>query len=188
MKKTAFYAYLPIGIAAIFLLWLAASYNALLKSDQAVKQQWSQVENQLQRRSDLIPNYVTVVKGYAKHEKELFEQVANARAALAGAKTPEGSMDASNQLSGVLSRLLMIVENYPQLRANENFLRLQDELAGTENRLAVARRDYNLSVELYNGRAKRFPTMLIVSLVHFDREKPFFKAAPGAEQAPKVGM
>ena len=186
IKKAAFCAYLPIALAAIVLFWAVASYNTLLGSDQAVKQQWSQVENQLQRRSDLIPNYVRVVQGYAKHERELFENIATSRAQLAGARTPQESMTAANQLSGALSRLLMIVENYPQLKANENFLRLQDELAGTENRLAVARRDYNLAVQIYNTRARGFPTVLVVRLLGFDVEKPFFKAAPGAEKVPEV--
>ena len=188
MKKTAIFAYLPIAVAVVLVLWGAASYNGLLKSDQAAKQQWAQVENQLQRRSDLIPNYVSVVKAYARHEKELFEAITNARTRLSGAQTPEESMNASNELSGVLSRLLAITENYPQLRSSENFLRLQDELAGTENRLAVARRNYNLAVQDYNTRAKRFPTVLIIRVLPVPKERPFFQVPQGAKQAPKVDM
>ncbi len=188
MKKTALFAYAPIALLVIMLLWMAASYNSLLRAEQNVKQSWSQVENQFQRRNDLIPNYVNVVKGYAKHERELFQSIADARARLAGNISPTESIEASNQLSSALSRLLMIVENYPQLRSNESFLRLQDELAGTENRIAVARRDYNLAVQDYNSRAGRFPTTLIVRALGYDREKPYFKAAPSADKAPVVNM
>lgn len=188
MKKAAACGCVPILLLLILAGWAIGSYNRLLAADQEVKQQWSQVENQLQRRNDLIPNYVNVVKGYAKHERELFTNIANARARLAGAASPQQTIKTSNELSGFLSRLLMIVENYPQLKANENFMRLQDELAGTENRLAVARRDYNLAVRSYNMRARRFPTLLIVKTLGFDAQKPYFEAGPGAKTVPKVEM
>jgi LemA protein len=170
-------------------LWLGGMYNNLVGLDQNVKQAWAQVENQLQRRYDLIPNLVATVKGYAVHEKQIFTDVAAARAKLAGATTVNDKIAASNGLEGTLSRLLMIVENYPQLKATENFRALQDELAGTENRLAVERMRYNEAVQTYNQTARRIPTVMFVKMFGFDAEKTFFKVEKGeAKEAPKVNF
>jgi len=177
------------GILVVILLfgfWMVGVYNALVGKDQLVKQSWAQVENQLQRRYDLIPNLVETVKGYAKHEKELFENVAQARSAWATAKTTGERVSAANQVEGFLGRLIAVAENYPVLRASENFRALQDELAGTENRVAVARMRYNDSVQDYNVTAKRIPTVFFVNLFGFDREKVFFESAKEAREAPKV--
>jgi len=178
-----------IGIPIVLLIagfWVVGIYNNLVGMDQNVKQSWAQVENQLQRRYDLIPNLVETVKGYAKHEKELFENVTMARSAWAGAKTTSEKVAAANQIEGALGRLMVVVENYPTLKASENFRALQDELAGTENRMAVARMRYNDAVQEYNTTAKRIPTVFFVNLFGFDREKIFFEAVKEAKEAPKV--
>jgi len=178
-----------IGILVAVLVigfWVVGIYNNVVGIDQNVKTNWAQVENQLQRRYDLIPNLVETVKGYATHEKELFENVTRARSAWAGAKNPTEKVNAANQIEGFLGRLMVVVENYPTLRATENFRALQDELSGTENRVAVARMRYNDAVQDYNTTAKRVPTVFFVSLFGFDREKVFFQAAKEAKEAPKV--
>ncbi|MFA4905085.1 MAG: LemA family protein [Candidatus Margulisiibacteriota bacterium] len=177
------------GIVIVILLiggWVVGIYNGLVGMDQDVKQNWAQVENQLQRRYDLIPNLVETVKGYAKHEKETFENITKARSAWAGAQNPTDKVAAANQMEGALARLMVVVENYPQLQAAANFRGLQDELAGTENRVAVARMRYNESVQTYNTRARSVPTVFFVRTFGFDGEKIFFKAAEGAKEAPKV--
>jgi len=160
-------------------------YNRLTKLDVAVEQSWSEINNHLQRRNDLIPNLVETVKGYATHEKELFEHIADARAKLAGASSIPDKINASNEMSGLLNRLLVVVENYPQLRANENFLKLQDELSGTENRLAVARTRYNQAVGIFNTQMRVFPTNMIAGLFGFT-PKAFFEAPESAKQVPEV--
>ena len=178
-----------VGILVVVLLigfWVVGIYNNLVGMDQSVKQSWAQVENQLQRRYDLIPNLVETVKGYAKHEKELFENVARARSAWAAARTGAEKVSAANEMEGFLGRLIAVAENYPVLRASENFRALQDELAGTENRVAVARMRYNDAVQEYNTTARRVPTVFFVNLFGFDREKIFFAAAQEAKEAPKV--
>ncbi|MFA5183417.1 MAG: LemA family protein [Syntrophales bacterium] len=178
-----------IGILVVVVLlgmWSVGVYNGLVGKDQEVKQSWAQVENQLQRRYDLIPNIVETVKGYATHEKELFENVAAARTAWAGAKTSTERINAANQVEGALGRLMVVVENYPQLRASENFRLLQDELAGTENRISVARMRYNDAVQGYNVTARSVPTVFVVRLFGFDGEKIFFASASEAKVAPKV--
>jgi len=174
---------LLLGILA--LMTNACGYNRLVAQEEQVEQSWSEVENQLQRRSDLIPNLVETVKGYATHEREVFTQIAESRSKLAGAGTREEKIEAANQLSSALSRLLVIVERYPELKANQNFIRLQDELAGTENRIAVARRRYNEAVRRYNTSVRRFPTLIWAKLFGFDK-KPYFEAPEEAKQAPKV--
>ncbi|MEA3493103.1 MAG: LemA family protein [Candidatus Margulisiibacteriota bacterium] len=179
--------WIALGIVVLIGVFMTSMYNGLVGLDQNVKQLWSQVENQLQRRYDLIPNLVRTVKGYAAHEKEIFIDVAEARAKLAGAATINQKAQAASGLEGVLGRLLAIAENYPQLQASKNFRALQDELSGTENRLAVARMRYNEGVENYNRRAKSIPTVMFVGLFGFDREKAYFQVANDAvKKTPKV--
>jgi len=178
-----------VGIIVLLILFTFGTYNRLVALDQDVIQSWAQVENQLQRRNDLIPNLVEVVKGYAAHEKAIFIKVSEARARLAGTIRTGSQADkivAANELDSALSRLLAIAENYPNLRASENFARLQDELAGTENRIAVERMRYNRSVQTYNTIAKKAPTVFFVKWFGFDRAKPYFEAAPSAKAVPKV--
>ena len=162
--------------------------NELVRERETVTAAWSQVDVALQRRADLVPNLVETVKGFAKHETEVFSSIANARSALMGAGTPQEKIRANGQLDNALGRLLLIVENYPQLRSNENFLRLQDELAGTENRIAVERRKYNESLQRYNTDIELFPDNIIASLSGFTRNDAYFKTEPGARTAPKVAF
>jgi LemA protein len=162
--------------------------NQMAIKREAVNAAWAQVDVVLQRRADLIPNLVQTVKGYAVQEQTVFGDIAAARAALVGAKTPSDKIAANNQLDGALSRLLVIVENYPQLKSNENFMRLQDELAGTENRIAVERRRYNDTVQDYNTYISLFPNSLVASFGGFTRNDAYFKTEEGARQAPKVNF
>jgi LemA protein len=155
---------------------------------ETVNAAWSQVDVVLQRRSDLIPNLVETVKGFAAHEEKVFGDIAAARAAMAGAKSPQEKIAANGQLDSALSRLLVVVENYPQLRSNENFLRLQDELAGTENRIAIERRRYNETVQDYNTYISLFPNNIVASLSGFTRNDAYFKTEEGAREAPKVNF
>src|SRR6202158_4744755 len=159
------------------------SYNKFVGQEEAVKAQWAQVQNQLQRRNDLIPNLVETTKGYASHESQVFEDIAASRAKLAGATTPADQMAAANQQSAALARLLVIVENYPELKANEQFNRLMDELSGTENRLAVERMRYNERVKEYNTSRRQFPGVLTARMFHF-KDYPLFEAPPAAQQVP----
>jgi LemA protein len=163
------------------------SYNTFVSQEEAIKTQWAQVENQLQRRNDLIPNLVETVKGIAQQEKDVFGQIAESRAKLAGAQTPEQRMQAANEQTTALSRLLVIVENYPQLKSNESFNRLMDELAGTENRLAVERMRYNERVQEYNTSRRRFPSNVTAGIFGF-KEHPLFNAPPEAERVPRVNF
>ena len=165
--------------------WLMGSYNTFVNMDEAVTNQWKQVDNQLQRRNDLIPNLVSTVKGYSLHEKEIIESIADARAKMGGAKTREESMVASNTMSSALSRLMVVVENYPNLKADQSFNRLMDELAGTENRLAVERKRYNDLVMGYNAMRRRFPTNMIAGLFNF-KEAAYFEVPKEAKAVPKV--
>ena len=160
--------------------------NELVTQRESVSAAWSAVDVALQRRSDLIPNLVNTVKGFAAHETEVFKNIADARAAMAGARNPAEKIQANERLSGALGRLLVITENYPQLKSNENFLRLQDELAGTENRIAVERRKYNESVQAYNTSIALFPNNLVAGMSGFTRNDAYFKTEPDARQAPKV--
>lgn len=189
MKKWAVIGMGLVGILLFVLTTMAYlavnARNALVTLDQASNRSWSQVENQLQRRNDLIPNLVNTAKGYAAHEKDIFQHVADARAKLAGAGAVSDKIAAANELSSALSRLLVVVENYPNLKADQTFARLMDELAGTENRISVERMRYNLAVEDYNRKVLYFPSNIIADYYGF-KERPYFKAPEEAKQAPKV--
>jgi LemA protein len=179
-----------VAILALFGLAMAGSlfgtHNDLVQEREAIKASWAQVDVVLQRRADLIPNLVETVKGYAKHEETAIDSVTSARAALGGAQTPKEKIAANSQLDSALSRLLVVVENYPNLKANENFMRLQDELAGTENRIAVERRKYNETVQKYNTDIELFPKNIAASIWGFKREDAYFQADAASKQAPKV--
>jgi LemA protein len=184
-KTLLIIAVIVVLIVVIPLFYLKGTYNSLVTLDEGVKAAWAQVENQLQRRYDLIPNYVETVKGYAAHEKEVFIKVTEARSKVAGAGSIGQKIEAQNQLSAALARLLVVVERYPDLKANTNFIRLQDELAGTENRIAVERRRYNETVRVYNVKIRRFPTNLIAGMFGFEKEA-FFEVPKERQEAPKV--
>jgi LemA protein len=183
MRKTGaavVVALLTVGLSG-------CSYNRFVSQEESIKTQWAQVENQLQRRNDLIPNLVETVKGTAQQEKDVFGQIADSRAKLAGATTPEQRIQAANEQSAALARLLVVVENYPELKSNTSFNRLMDELSGTENRLAVERMRYNERVQAYNTQRRQFPANLTASIFGF-KEYPFFKAPEAAKGVPKVSF
>ncbi len=174
-------------LAFVALPLTGCSYNRFVGQEEAIKAQWAQVQNQLQRRNDLIPNLVESVKGYAAHEEGVFKEIADARAKMMGAKTPEETIQAANQTSSALGRLMVVVENYPQLKANEQFNRLMDELSGTENRVAVERQRYNEKIREYNTSRRQFPANLTAKIFSF-KEYPFFEAPAEAQQVPKVNF
>lgn len=178
-------------VVIIFILLLAmrgcSTYNQLVSMDEGVKASWAQVENQYQRRYDLIPNLVETVRGYASHERETLTAVTEARAKVGGATTPQEIIEANDQLSSALSRLLVVVERYPDLKANVNFMALQNELAGTENRISVERRRYNEIVRDYNTTVRRFPANIFAGIFGFSI-RDTFEAASEAQQAPKVNF
>lgn len=176
---------IPGAAIVIVLVMVISGYNTFVGMNEYVDAKWAQVDNQLQRRADLIPNLVNTVKGYAAHEQQAIQAVADARARLAGAKTPAESAQADGELSGALSRLLMVAENYPNLKADQNFRALQDELSGTENRLAVARKDYNEAVQTYNTKLRTFPAMLYVDALGF-APREYFKVEESAKAVPEV--
>src|SRR5690348_15360508 len=186
MKKV----WIVLIVVVIVLLWFGSTYvgrrNEMVRKKETVNSNWSQVDVVLQRRADLIPNLVETVKGFAAHEETVFRDIANARAAMAGARNPQEKIAANNQLDGALSRLLVVVENYPQLRSNENFLRLQDELAGTENRIAVERKRYNDSVQTYNAFIGQFPNNIFAGWAGFQRNDAYFAASQASRTVPKV--
>jgi LemA protein len=185
------------GLIAVIILALIALVvfgqyvtvrNTLVSKNEAVKSAWSEVDVNLQRRADLIPNLVETVKAYAKQEQTVFGDIANARSALLSARSPSDKIAANNQLDGALGRLLAIAENYPQLKSNENFLRLQDELAGTENRIAVARKRYNEGLQDYNTYVQQFPASVFAGWAGFKPNDAYFKAAEGSREVPKVNF
>lgn len=192
-------ALIILGVLLLFVVIIGVSglgsYNGLVEKRNIVDKQWAQVENNLQRRADLIPNLVNTVKGYAKIEQSVLTQIAQSQAVMkSGTATPEDKMNASNQMTGALQRggllggglpFMTLVQSYPQLKSDQQFLRLSDELAGTENRLAVARKDYNDAVNVYNTSRQKFPTVIVASMTGF-QDKPFFKAEEGAKTVPKV--
>ena len=199
MKKSTLITLAVVGgiilLGIILAGWITGMYNSLVKLDETVNQAWAQVQNQYQRRVDLIPNLVEVVKGYAAHEREVFEKVAEARSnvgklqvtpeILNNPQTFQQFQQAQAGLSGALSRLLAVAENYPQLKANENFLQLQAQLEGTENRIAVERRRFNEIVQEYNIKVRTFPTAIFAGMFGFG-QKQYFQAEPGADKVPKV--
>jgi LemA protein len=199
MKKNTIILLSVLGgivlIAILLVGWVTGIYNSLVKTDEGVNQAWAQVQNQYQRRVDLIPNLVEVVKGYAAHEREVFEKVAEARASVGKLQvTPEilnnpqlfqKFQEAQSNMGSWLSRLLAVAENYPQLKANENFLQLQSQLEGTENRIAVERMKFNQIVQEYNVKVRTFPTSVLAGMFGF-AQKQYFQSEPGAEKVPKV--
>lgn len=178
----------PVNTAILTLMALAlsgCSYNKFSTQEEAINAQWAEVQNQLQRRNDLIPNLVNTVKGYAAHESGIFNEIAESRSKLLAAKSPEETIQAANQQTSALGRLLAVVENYPNLKADAQFMRLQDELSGTENRLSTARMRYNQSVQDYNTQRRKFPSNVTAKVFGF-KEHPYWEVPPEARQAPKV--
>jgi LemA protein len=176
------------AIVAIMALALSGcSYNKFTTQEEAIKAQWAQVQNELQRRNDLIPNLVETVKGYAAHESGIFKDIADARSRLLAAKSPEETIQAANAQTSALGRLLAVVENYPNLKADAQFNRLMDELAGTENRLAVVRMRYNERVQDYNTQRRKFPSNVTAKMFGF-KEYPYWEVPAEAKQVPKVNF
>ena len=179
-----------VGVIIVALLLVGGSYvsakNQMVAKDQAVKQSWSEVDVQLERRADLIPNLVETVKGFTKEENSVFAEIANARAGMLNAQTPQSKIAANGQLDGALGRLLLLTENYPQLRSSEQFMRLQDELAGTENRIGVARRSYNQAIQDYNTFIGQFPNSIWAGIAGFHTNDAYFKASGRRGQVPSV--
>jgi LemA protein len=174
-----------ITITILALSLSGCSYNKFSTQEEAISAQWAEVQNQLQRRNDLIPNLVATVKGYASHEAGVLNEIAESRSRLLAAKSPEETIQAANQQTSALGRLLAVVENYPNLKADTQFMRLQDELAGTENRLSVARMRYNEAVQAYNTQRRKFPSNVTAKVFGF-KEHPYWEVPPEAKQAPKV--
>jgi len=175
------------GLLLTGVLAAGCNYNQLVAQQEAVAAAWAQVDNQLQRRNDLVPNLVEVTRGYARHETEIFTRLADARAAMLAAGTRAQRIEAAEQMSGALGRLLALAERYPDLKADRQFARLSDELAGTENRIAVERMRYNEQVQAYNTALKRFPTVLYAGALGF-KEEQYFQASPAAKEVPSVNF
>ncbi len=190
MKRGVFAVIAVLGVIVVAALLVFSSYisakNQMVAKDQEVKTQWSQVDVVLQRRADLIPNLVSTVKGYATHEEKVFDDIANARASLLSAHDPQGKIQANGQLDGALGRLLAISENYPNLKANQNFMSLQDQLEGTENRIAVERRRYNESLQDYNTFILQFPNSIWAGMAGFHPNNARFEASESSRTAPVV--
>jgi LemA protein len=186
MKALIAVLIIVVVIALLCVGQYVGAKNTLVSKNEAVRSAWSQVDVVLQRRADLIPNLVETVKAYAKQEQTVFGDIAKARSALLSAGTPQDKIAANNQLDGAIGRLLVIVENYPQLKSNENFMRLQDELAGTENRIAVERKRYNDTLQDYNTYVQQFPASIFAGWAGFKKNDAYFTASEGSRQAPKV--
>lgn len=189
MKKlsTKTIVWIIVGVVILLvLLWIVGSYNGLVRADEAVNEKWANVQTAYQRRADLIPNLVETVKQYSDYEGEVLTEITNARASVGKANTPAELAAAGNELNSALARLLVVVENYPNLKANENYLSLQDELAGTENRIKTERDIYNKEVRNLNVKVRRFPTNIIAGMFGFEK-RDMFEAEEGAETAPDVG-
>ena len=179
--------WIVIGLLVLMVMFVGGKYNGLQSSKVMIDTQWSQVDNQLQRRFDLIPNLVNTVKGYATHEEKTIQAIADARAKMGSAKTPVQKDEANTELNGALSRLMMVVENYPNLKADKHFTQLMDELAGTENRISIARKDYINSVKDYNLKVTTFPSNLFAGIFGFQQAEQF-KSNEEAKVAPKVAF
>ena len=192
MKKGLLITLAVLAVIVVGVLLVAGSYigakNQMVAKKEAVDQSWSQVDIQLQRRADLIPNLVSTVKGFATQEQTVFGDIANARAGLLNARDPQSKIAANNTLDGAFGRLLALTENYPQLRSNENFLRLQDELAGTENRIAVERRRYNETLQDYNTFIQQFPNSVWAGIAGFQRNPAYFAASDASKAVPTVNF
>jgi len=190
MSKGLWIALGVVGVLVLMVLMVFGSYvgarNQMVAKDQNVKSMWSEVDVQLQRRADLIPNLVETVKGFTKEESTVFGDIANARAGMLNAQGPAAKIEANGRLDGALGRLLLLTENYPQLRSSEQFMRLQDELAGTENRIGVARKRYNDSIQDYNTFILQFPNNIWAGMSGFKENDAYFKASPAAQTVPNV--
>lgn len=186
-KKGA--ALIAVGIVVVLIIiiaaWFISARNNLVAMDEQIDSAWAEIDNQLQRRADLIPNLVNTVKGYASHEEEIFTDIANARSKLAGGGTVQEKAEGYNQMQSALSRLLVVVENYPNLKADAQFTRLMDELAGTENRIAVARKRYNDTVRTFNTKIRMFPTSIIANSLGMEKQ-PYFEISEEARETPEV--
>ncbi|MDO8879637.1 MAG: LemA family protein [Coriobacteriia bacterium] len=183
MKKSGII--IGLVVLAIVAMSLIGTYNRLVNLDNEVETQWAQIDNQLKRRADLIPNLVNTVKGFAAQEKDIMTAIADSRARLAGAASPAEAAEADAELTGALGRLLVIVENYPDLKSDQTFIRLMDELSGTENRISVARKDYNETVRDYNLAVRTFPTNLIAPIMGFEKAE-FFEISESDRETPEV--
>ena len=188
MKKKGWIILAVVVVVVLMLFsWFKGTYNDMVTRSEAVQAQLGNIENQYQRRADLIPNLVNTVKGYASHEESIMKEVSDARAALVGANNTGDQLAANEQMTSALNRLLAIAENYPDLKANTNFIQLQDELSGTENRITQARRAYNDAVKTYNTKIQRFPTSLIAGIFNFEAFD-YFQANEGAQEVPSVNF
>lgn len=187
MKKGTIILLAVIAVIVIIAISLVSSYNSIVAISEEVNNKFATIDTMLQRRADLIPNLVNTVKGYASQEKEVIQSVTEARAKLAGATTVQDKAKADGELTTALSRLLVVVENYPDLKSSQNFINLSDELAGTENRIAVARKDYNDAVKSYNLKIKSFPINIIAGMFNFT-QKPYFEASETSKEVPNVNF
>jgi len=187
MKKPSLTVAIIMGISLALLFSFLSIRNTLVTMSEEINSNWAQVENQLQRRSDLIPNLVSTVKGYAKHEQTVFDNIANARAKLAGAGSQNEKIAAAGEFQSAISRLLVIVEQYPLLKADRQFTQLMDELAGTENRLSVERKNFNQSIKNYNMHIKKFPAIIVAMILNYDK-KTYFEVTEKAKELPQVNF